>query len=260
MAAEYKRLASWAERGARRARDRFLQDFLPAECAACGVPLSAELATQGLCATCSSQIHRLQLDSSSHCARCAEPLPCRACQASPWPLRATVAAFHYQYQVRDLLLALKFGARRDIARALAPALAQQLARSTICAALPAADALIAMPLGQHRLAERGFNQSWELLLALNDAWTRLDRPRLPARQWLHRHDTSLQARIHLSSLPREARAQQVRHAFIADKAVAGRCIYLVDDIMTTGATMGAASQALLDQGARDVIALVIARA
>ena len=260
MAAEYKRLAAWAQRLTRGTRDRLLQDFLPADCAACGLPLEAELATQGLCAPCSSQIHRLQLDPSSRCARCAEPLPCRTCQSKVWPLRATVAAFIYQDQVRELLLALKFGARRDIARALAPALARQLALSATSATLPAADALMAMPLGQHRLAERGFNQSWEMLLALNEAWTGLGHPRLPARQWLHRRDTIEQARIHLSSLSREERALQVRHVFIADKAVAGRCIYLLDDIMTTGATMRAASQALLDQGARDVIALVIARA
>lgn len=128
-----------------------------------------------------------------------------------------------------------------------------LLRSTPWAepALDAAQRVLPVPLSRQRLQERGFNQA--LLLAQHLAPHKTDGTLL-----LRLHDTATQR-----GLPRAQRLRNLRGAFAVEPLratqVQGQHIVLVDDVMTTGATLEAAAQALLQAGAGSVTGLVLAR-
>ncbi|MFM7343692.1 MAG: ComF family protein [Betaproteobacteria bacterium] len=113
-----------------------------------------------------------------------------------------------------------------------------------------------LPLSAQRLAERGFNQAWELARTLH----RLSgcKAQLQTRLLLRTRHTLAQ-----SQLDRAQRLANVRDAFLteplAPDCVRGRAVVLVDDVMTSGATLNAAAQSLLQAGAKGVQALVVAR-
>jgi len=108
-----------------------------------------------------------------------------------------------------------------------------------------------MPLSPRRLAERGFNQALLIAEGLADDFS------LP----LHR---MVLARIRetrpQTTLPWKARHDNVKGAFAATSALQGKNVALVDDVMTTGATLNEAARALKKQGATRVSAWIIARA
>ncbi len=118
-------------------------------------------------------------------------------------------------------------------------------------ALEAADLLIPMPLSTQRLRERGYNQAASLSRALDADKTRSDlllRIRHTAPQ---------------SALPRQARLSSVKGAFAVDPlkldSIKGRSVVLLDDVMTSGASLAAAALALRRAGAVHVTGLVFAR-
>ncbi|MGV8923772.1 MAG: ComF family protein [Thermomonas sp.] len=183
------------------------------------------------------------------CLRCALPLPspgiCGACLQHPPPLTETHAVFDYAFPLDRLLPRLKF--HRDFAsgRVLAQAMADH------CAQLTRPDALLPLPLHRERLRRRGYDQALELARPLAQS---LDLP-LADRLLERSKSTSAQSRLDAA-----ARARNLRGAF---RVVAGASmpthIVLVDDVMTTGATLHAAARSLLAGGAQRVDAWVCAR-
>lgn len=154
----------------------------------------------------------------------------------------------YAYPWAGALAQFKFQGDPGWAGALAT-----LMRSTPWAepALEAADRVLPVPLSTERLRERGFNQS--ALLARQLAGAKAD-----TRTLLRLHASEAQ-----SGLPRAQRLRNLRNAFALEPARAaalhGQRVVLVDDVMTTGATLHAATQALREAGAGHVTALVFAR-
>lgn len=167
----------------------------------------------------------------------------------PLDLDATLAAVAYAYPWSQLVVSFKFG--QDPAWAHSMALLMRSA-PWVEPALDAADVLLPMPLSRQRLQERGFNQALLLARALAPEKTQ-------AHTLLRIRDTPAQ-----SSLSRAARLTNVQHAFAIDplkKAeVEGKRLVLVDDVMTSGASLGAAAQCLRHAGAAHITALVFARA
>ncbi|MEJ7931170.1 phosphoribosyltransferase family protein [Ramlibacter sp. AN1015] len=219
---------------------------LPARCAICH-----RWPARPVCDGC---VARFAHAAQARCARCARPVPagvaqCGACLREPPAVAACHCALPYAFPWAGLIARFKFqdepGWATPLARLMrnAPGIAQALA---------SADLVLPMPLSPRRLAERGFNQSLELARRL------APRERLQARLLLRVRDTVPQ-----SSLARERRHANVRGAFALDplrpQAVAGRQVVLVDDVMTSGATLQAAAQALLAAGAAGVTAVVLAR-
>lgn len=165
---------------------------------------------------------------------------------APGPLAGCVAAVRYDYPWDALLARLKF---QDEPGWAGP-LAQLLERTgQDCGLLAACDALVPVPLSPRRLAERGYNQAWELA-------RRLDRPALP-RALLRCVDSAPQ-----HTLDRAERLIHLHGAFMVHPAwldrVRGRRLLLIDDVVTTGATLQAAASALVQAGAASVDALVLA--
>jgi len=196
-----------------------------------------------LCQSCLRDLPRL---GAPRCPRCALPSPadalCGRCLADSPRYDATFAALTYRFPADVLIQALKY--RGELA--LAPLLGRLLASE-----LPAderVDCVLPVPLAARRLRERGYNQAMEIARALPSP-ARL-APDLCART----RDTPAQ-----SDLPWAARARNVRDAFRCERALDGLTIAVVDDVMTTGATLDAVAAALKDAGAERVVNWVVAR-
>jgi ComF family protein len=224
-------------------------------------PTQCELCRQwtagnALCSGCDTRFASLH----ARCARCAlptgTPVPrCGGCLgAQEPPFEAAVAAVDYGFPWDGLVQAFKFHGRVELATMLADRLARAVAASTPPATLPAPTLVLPVPLAPARLAERGYNQAWELA-------RRLARLRgLPA------DDTLLQRPIdtpHQTGQSRAGREANLARSFMAEPrrraALAGRAVALVDDVMTTGATVAAAAQELRRAGATAVHVWVFAR-
>ena len=235
-----------------------LQALLPAACALCGAGAPALL-----CQPCRQQFFGPDRAAPARCRQCANPLAsgavaglaaaacCGKCQAQAPAFDATLVACAYAAPADQLVLQLKFGARLALAPLCAVLLRDALLRQPGFI-LP--DLLCPVPLGPGRLAERGFNQALEITRPLAKALGIALEPRLLARS----HDTAAQSRL----------APQQRHVNIArafavlpDMAarVAGRHIGVVDDVMTSGQTLGEVAATLKRYGAARVSNLVFAR-
>lgn len=224
-----------------------LAGALPSQCAVC----HAWPATR-ICPACTARFAQ-RVPRCTHCAlRVPEGVQvCGACLRAPPPLDRCLAAVDYAYPWSGLLADFKFRGDPGWAAALAA-----LVHSTpgLAPALDAADLVLPIPLSAERLRERGFNQA--LLLARQLAPTKA-HPGLLLR--LHAGDTH----AHQAQLTRAERLRNLRGAFAVEPAQAaalrGRQVVLVDDVMTTGATLHAAATALRGAGVAALCAVVFAR-
>ena len=189
------------------------------------------------------------------CDLCALQVPpgtarCGACLTDPPPFRRTLAAVDYDHPWDGLITQFKFHDALD----LAPALTDRMLAEQCASAAPAPSWLLPIPLSAPRLRERGYNQAWELTKRLGAA---LACP-VDATLLLRVKDTP-----HQLAFPPEQRAGNVRAAFAVEPRrrgeLQGRSVTLVDDVMTTGATVGEAARTLLQAGASEVDVWVIAR-
>jgi ComF family protein len=187
------------------------------------------------------------------CHTCALPVlagmrQCGACIRQPPPLDQALAAVAYDFPWSSLMTQFKFQERTGWAGSFA-----MLMRSApwVEPALESAHCLLPMPLSPSRLRERGFNQSLLLARALEPGKVRADI-------LLRVKETPPQ-----SSLPRKERLLGVQGAYALEPQtraeVQGKRMVLVDDVMTTGASLHAAAAALRQAGAAHISALVFAR-
>ncbi|WP_286758400.1 phosphoribosyltransferase family protein, partial [Ralstonia sp. RL] len=176
---------------------------------------------------------------------------CGDCLRQAPAFDATIVAADYAPPVDQLVLALKFGNRLE----LAPLMARMLRDAALRAQkLPLPSLLTAVPLGSGRLAERGFNQALEIAKPLSRALGVALAARLTERQ----RETAAQALLH----PDE-RMRNMRRAFIVSshalERVRGAHVGVVDDVMTTGATLNELAATLKRFGAARVTNFVFAR-
>ena len=185
------------------------------------------------------------------CPQCALPTPagtpCGHCLAHPPPFARAVAAFAYAFPVDRLLQRLKYGGALPLAHWAGDALATAVVAAGAHDGLP--DVMVALPLAAARQRERGFNQAQEIAREVARVVRRPLEPLL----------VRCRATAPQASLPWSARQGNVRGVFACPVAVAGRRIAVVDDVMTTGATLAEAARTLLQRGAADVHVWVVAR-
>lgn len=217
--------------------------LLPQRCALCHAPAHRS----ALCEPC-----RLALPAlPPGCPVCAQPAggdaPCGECLRKPPRFAATVAAHAYAFPLDRLIQALKYEHRLELALPLGDALADAVRRAP--ALVTGVEAVVPLPLSRARQRERGFNQSIEIGRIV------ARRTGLPLVRCLSRTAHAPPQ----ASLPWRARAGNVRGAFSCDQALAGRHVAVLDDVMTTGATLDAAAAAVIAAGAARVDAWVVAR-
>jgi ComF family protein len=227
------RLAEAARKGA--------TALLPQDCFLCAAPAGGGL----LCSSCTLSLPRL---TPERCPVCALPTPdssvCGACLSRAPYFDATQAVYRYEFPVDSLVQSLKYAHRLAGADFLGRMLAQL---STLCRP----DLILPVPLSAARLAQRGFNQALEIARPLARV---LGVPLEVSR--VHRHrDTAPQA-----SLPWKERTENIRHAFECEIDLTGKTILVVDDVMTTGATLNELARTLKAHGASRVENRVLARA
>lgn len=206
---------------------------------------------QRVCALCVARF----APALPRCRRCAIEVPaaaalCGACLTDPPPFERTLAAVDYAHPWDGLITQFKFHSALD----LAPALTQRLLDTFEHANEPAPTLLLPIPLSAERLRERGYNQAWELARRI----ARTLNCRADAKLLLRVKDTP-----HQLALAPDKRAGNVRAAFAVEPRrrgeLAGTTVTLVDDVMTTGATVAEAARALLQAGVARVQVWVVAR-
>ena len=235
-------------------RERILDGVMPRACVLCGE------GDTSMCAACRDDATAPLMPG---CERCALPLPrslrmatgrvCGRCLRRAPAYDRTCAAAAYEAPFDQLVRGLKYGATL----AYAPLLAELLdlrARATLDDDVAAIDVLLPVPLSRERMAARGFNQAIEIGRAMARRW---QRP-LDTTSVLRIHDTAPQAGLRLV-----ARRRNVRKAFaVTDAArdgLTGRCVGVVDDVMTSGATLDELARTLKRAGVARVVNLVVAR-
>lgn len=233
--------------------------LLPGECVLCGglVEHSTPGGGRLACAACQRYyISEWLAAAGARCRQCATALPmaatglCADCLRRPPAFDMTVAAAPYALPLDRLVLQLKFGGGLALARLLGEAMADA-ALATPGFIRP--DMLCPVPLGPRRLIERGYNQALEMARPLA---RRLALP-LQARMAVRVKETLALSR---AATPAERRAH-IAGAFAAQQRerIEGRHIGLVDDVMTSGATMNELASLLKRYGAARITCLVFAR-
>jgi ComF family protein len=214
---------------------RPLDVVLPPACASCGLP------GEVVCDRCRDALAGL---GPPGCARCGHPwsLDVDVCAECPRAVDVARQAVAYAGSAPALIAALKDHGFRSLAAPIADAMAARIP------APPAGVTLVPVPLAGQRLHERGFNQAALIARELGRAWG------LPVAAAI--------ARVREAPAQRGASATerhaQVRAAFAA-RGAAPRVACLVDDVHTTGATLGACARALRAGGAKHVGAVAFAR-
>ena len=214
---------------------------MPALCWLCRLPL--RVATHGLCSVCLRALPPLPL----LCPRCGLPAgssraPCGRCLRSPPAWQALVCVSGYEPPLRRWVHQLKFSRVTALRVMLARLLLLSWLDAHRTRGLVRPDMLLCVPLHRSRACRRGYNQA--ALLAQ------------PLARWLgctfrdgvqRRRRGALQHRLSASQ-----RRHNVQGAFRLEIAVEGRHIALIDDVVTTGNTVGEISRILLAQGAASV--------
>jgi len=217
-----------------------LEYLLPERCRLCAGP-----SERGFCTGCRAEFSAV----AEPCPKCALSKPVRRCPRNDgdWLVTRVLAPLRYEYPLTAQIHALKFSSGRHLGRPLGLMLGERLREGSETAGI---DALVAVPLHRRRLLERGYNQALEIARAV------AGEVRLPlliagiARSVPTRPQSELD--IH------ERRAG-VANAFSVSRRLHGRRLAIVDDVITTGATVNALAAALRDAGAAEVRAWAVAR-
>jgi ComF family protein len=218
-----------------RARDSFVNLIFPPRCVGCDAPCPA-----AFCVTCAISVDRI----GAACTRCGLPLPesqgpCLGCLQRPPPWATAHSVFLFGGALAEAIRRCKYADRPELARPLGRLLGP---------AVQLVDVVAPVPLHPRRLRARGFNQAALLALAAGGP--------VDVRALVRVRDTSPQAGLTAAERRRnlagafEARAERVRD----------RRVLVIDDVLTTGATLEAVTRALTDAGAAEVHVLTLARA
>lgn len=234
--------------------------FLPVYCKACDMRLLTE-ENGFFCPDC---WHKAPWIDPPYCPLCGKPhdrmvglgnapnFPCAGCRERPAKhITRILAAARYDGVVKQAVRLFKFQGKRKLAEPLAESMRAHVDREGGPAA--AYDLLIPVPLHRVRLRERGFNQSLLLLQELLQLF-----PGAKVDESLQR----IRPTVAQSTLKAEERAANVRGAFaVVGDTVKGRIVLMVDDVVTTGGTVGECARVLRRAGAArvDVLSAALAR-
>lgn len=220
---------------------KWLRSVMPGSCVLC----AAAANEQGLCAGCSASLPAV---SGSRCPVCASQTPnastCGRCIRRPPRYDYVISALDYATPVDVLVAQLKYSHNLAAARALASPLASRLDDE------PHPDIVLPMPIADSRLRERGFNQAAEIARHICAPF---------GLRLSHGVAQRVSARISQTALPWSDRARNVRNAFRCQADLSGKTVAVVDDVITTGATLNELATVLKRAGAARVVGWIVAR-
>ncbi|VFN01549.1 MAG: comF family protein [Candidatus Kentron sp. G] len=212
-----------------------LKVYLPTACLLCGDTVTGE--GVNLCTACGRDLPRIE----TACPLCGIPLPvsqvCPTCRRRKPPFTRTYAAFQYRRPVSHLVTLMKFRGKLAAARVLGELLAEHLIQ---CPA-QRPEMIIPIPLHGGRLRERGFNQAAELARDIARRWNVPVQGEMVIRERPTPRQTGLPGRA--------ARHRNVRRAFALTGPVSGlKHVAVIDDVMTSGATVTEVARLLRHAG------------
>ena len=221
---------------------RWLTRFICPRCLTCGAP-----EVIGLCDACADRLPAI----GKHCPTCANAVaddnyPCGACLRRPPAFTRLLVRWQFTTEVRSIILRGKYHADRCALRILEDEACRLLRAQPV-----AVDAVVAMPVSTKRLRQRGFNQT---LYPARAAAQALSVP-LIAESVFSKAGRPPQSRLHTHA----ARRRNIRNAFAVRGELPPRLL-LVDDVITSGATLHEAARALAAAGAQEITALALAAA
>lgn len=221
--------------------DRLLGLVYPNRCVACGKLLKAP----ALCSDCRQDVRLIKRGS---CPRCGGVRGKCDCDTRNLAFDGFTAPFAYDGAVRWGLLNMKFYRRPDAAQYFGWVLAEKISREYAGIKF---DGVCFVPMSDSGLKERGYNQAALLAGRVSEL---LDIPLIPNALYKV-GDTSVQHRLGMAQ-----RFENVKGAYLAGIGVENKCILLIDDIRTTGATLHECAKVLKKSGARSVFCAVVASA
>lgn len=239
------------QKGLVRLQQKLLTAIYPPICLLCGTPgRLIEGRAVDLCQQCHDELNT----NSHHCSQCGIPLPqtvdlCGECQKKSPPFESLYAPYLYQGGIRELLVALKFNQKLSHARLLGCLMLDKLAGHLEDSEMP--DAIVAVPLHPKRERERGYNQALELLRPL------AKRYKIPIERQLVTRNLATSKQ---SNLSRDERRRNLKGAFsIKPGETVPRHIVIVDDVVTTTATVTELAKTLKLAGAERIDVWAVAR-
>lgn len=233
---------------------RRLLQAIPSPCIVCRLPSGSALS---LCADCEAELPW----SGRCCNRCGEELTavvsnsqtCARCLLVPPPFSSCTALFRYQSPIDSLLLGFKFKARFEAGYVLSSLLAKKICLHYADSNTP--DLLLPVPLHPTRLRQRGFNQALEIAKVVS----RKCRIPLSKNAIVKVRNTAAQTELHSA----RSRKKNLKEAFEAAAAFmpdAVKSVVLIDDVVTTMATVAGVSRELQRWGIRQIDVWCLARA
>lgn len=214
--------------------------LLPRRCILCG---QSCLTAYAICPACYQNLPAL----SHTCYHCAKEIPsdlqaCGACLSNPPPFARTCALFPYTYPIGELIIQLKFQHKLTHAHTLGKLIHKHVIEIWY-KEKPLPNMILPVPLHIDRLKERGFNQALEIAKPIGRSL------QIPIDTT---GTTRTKATLAQSQLSIKERQANLKNAFTATKSYAGLHIAILDDVVTTGSTVKALTQALLTAGATQV--------
>jgi ComF family protein len=214
--------------------------LFPQSCMLCKCSRAEEV---GICLACLKDLSWLSNASCPQCGLSSHlSLHCGAClSVSPY-FDETKALFSYDFPINAVIQQYKYQHQLSLAHTFAALMLKHFK-------LKDTDLIIPMPLHPKRLKERGFNQSLEIAKLLSTSLN------IPSRHVCERIKFSPPQ----ASLPIKDRVNNMKDAFICNEDLTGQNIILIDDVMTTGASLNALAKAVKAKGASHVECWLIAR-
>ncbi len=233
-----------------RAAEGLLSLLFPPECISCGRLLPEETV---VCESCLGEIRAAALA----CRRCGAPVgrhaetaECPSCRSRRFHFHRVVAAARYEGTTRRLVLQMKYARRRSAARFLGCLMAERVVEEGLAGSL---DLLVPVPLHPYRLAERSFNQAE--LLAREVA----EQTGIPLHTDILVRTVNTPPQVSLSASRRRSNVEGAFRIIGRVDLLEGKTVGVVDDVLTTGATISECARVLRRAGVVRVVGIVAAR-
>ena len=206
----------------------------------CLLCASPETNNHALCEACLNELPYSPASSCPQCGLSSNGLICGSCLNSTPDFDATHAVFIYTFPIDAMMQRYKYGNMLHLSKTFGQLLAQKTNCDTV-------DLIIPMPMHPARLKERGFNQALEIAKILG-------KEKLDYKSAIRQKLTPPQA-----SLPFKERVKNIKGAFQVNNDLTGKRIAIIDDVMTTGASLNELAKTLKKAGASHVECWIVAR-